>query len=150
MLNSQQVISKSYKELSKAELYAILSLRIQVFCVEQNCPYQDIDFQDQKSQHVFIQKDQYLCAYARIIPDENHVFHIGRVVVDKKFRGDKLATLIMKNCINYCQNQHPNSCIEISAQSYLNAFYQALGFKSTGKYYQEDDIPHEQMQLISV
>lgn len=150
MLNSQQVISKSYEELSKEELYEILSLRIKVFCVEQSCPYQDIDFQDQKSQHVFIIQNQHICAYARIVPDENHKFHIGRVVVDQKYRGAKLASLIMKSCIGYCQDQQPNVCIEISAQSYLSGFYQALGFKNTGKYYLEDDIPHEQMLLTSV
>jgi ElaA protein len=149
MLKSQQVVSKSYHELSKTELYAILSLRMQVFCVEQNCPYQDIDFQDQQSHHFFIQHQETICAYARVIPDEINKFHIGRVVVDENFRGKQLATVIMQNCIDYCQAKSANTLIEVSAQSYLDRFYKDLGFKNTGKYYQEDDIPHQQMQLIS-
>ena len=137
---SNRVKIKSFDELTKEELYAILALRIEVFCVEQECPYQDVDGQDQDAQHVFINDGDIIIAYARIIKGRNH-YHIGRVVVNPSYRKKGLARIIMKACIAQLENQ----IIEISAQSYLSDFYQNLGFKNTGKYYLEDDIPHEQM-----
>ena len=151
MLNSSDVLAKSFDELTKIELYSILALRVQVFCVEQNCPYQDLDNKDQQSQHIFIKDADIIAAYARIISVEDHVFHIGRVVVNESYRKHGLATIIMKNCISTIQaNNHGKNklTIVISAQSYLKGFYQGLGFKSTGKFYLEDDIPHEQMQIV--
>jgi len=145
-MNSCAVISKDFDVLSKAELYAILALRVQVFCVEQNCPYQDLDNQDQQAQHVFIKDNGIIMAYARIIKGKQGVYHIGRVVVDKRYRNQGLATVIMQACIDELKNKA--KIIELSAQSYLTEFYQGLGFKSTGEYYLEDDIPHEKMQLI--
>lgn len=145
-MNSCAVISKDFDVLSKAELYAILALRVQVFCVEQNCPYQDLDNQDQQAQHVFIKDNGIIMAYARIIKGKQGVYHIGRVVVDKRYRNQGLATVIMQACIDELKNKA--KIIELSAQSYLTEFYKGLGFKSTGEYYLEDDIPHEKMQLI--
>ena len=140
---SDQVNSKSFDELTKAELYAILALRVEVFCVEQNCPYQDVDGQDQKAQHVFIKDGNTIIAYARILMDQAKKYHIGRVVVNPDYRKKGLASIIMKACFAELENK--TQVIEISAQSYLSEFYQGLGFKNTGKYYLEDDIPHEQM-----
>jgi ElaA protein len=140
---SDQVNSKSFDELTKAELYAILALRVEVFCVEQNCPYQDVDGQDLKAQHVFIKDGNAITAYARILKDKTNNYHIGRVVVNPDYRKKGLATTIMKACFAELENQ--TQVIEISAQSYLSGFYQGLGFKNTGTYYLEDDIPHEQM-----
>jgi len=146
MLNSYELISKTFDELTKIELYAILALRIQVFCVEQNCPYQDIDNQDQDATHVFIKEGNNMTAYARIIKETDNIFHIGRVVVKQSQRKYGLATKVMAHCIETI-NQHEKVTIFISAQSYLKDFYKKLGFKNTGKYYLEDDIPHEQMQI---
>jgi len=150
MLNSSQVLAKSFDELTKIELYSILALRVQVFCVEQNCPYQDLDNRDQQSQHIFIKDVDIIAAYARIIGTDDNVFHIGRVVVNENYRKHGLATIIMQSCIDGIQNNNHSkekTTIVISAQSYLTGFYQDLGFKSTGKFYLEDDIPHEQMQI---
>jgi len=146
-MNSSPVISKPFDDLTKAELYAILALRIQVFCVEQNCPYQDVDDQDQHAQHVFIKDENSIMAYARILDGKQDVCHIGRVVVNANYRKRGLATVIMKACIESLKNK-PGT-IEISAQSYLTDFYKSLGFISTGKFYLEDDIPHEQMTLLT-
>jgi ElaA protein len=142
-MDSIQVKSKSFDELTKTELYVILALRVEVFCVEQNCPYQDVDGQDQQAQHVFIKDGNIITAYARTLKGKNDNYHIGRVVVNPKYRKKGLATVIMKACIAELENQ--THIIEVSAQSYLSDFYQGLGFKNTGKYYLEDDIPHEQM-----
>ena len=99
MINSNQVIKKSFNELSKSELYAILALRMQVFCVEQNCPYQDADNNDQDAQHVYIESENAIIAYARIIQEKQNEYHIGRVVVAENNRKDGLASIIMKQCI---------------------------------------------------
>jgi ElaA protein len=146
---SEQGQRKSFDELTKTELYAILALRVEVFCVEQNCPYQDVDNQDQEAQHIFIKNDKSIMAYARILKDKDNTNkqHIGRVVVNPKFRRNGLAKDIMQVCIDEIESQI--IVIEISAQSYLSAFYQSLGFKNTGKYYLEDDIPHEQMHYMT-
>ena len=146
MINSNQVIIKNFDELTKSELYAILALRLKVFCVEQDCPYQDLDFKDQSALHVFIQSKNTIEAYARIIKENDNEYHIGRVVVDENHRKYGLATTIMESCIDNIR-QNDNPIIEISAQSYLQDFYKKFGFKNTGLYYLEDDIPHEQMQL---
>ncbi|MBL4659826.1 MAG: GNAT family N-acetyltransferase [Alcanivoracaceae bacterium] len=153
MLNSSKVLAKSFDELTKIELYSILALRVQVFCVEQNCPYQDLDNQDQQSQHIFIKDADVIAVYARVISAEDNVIHIGRVVVNENYRKHGLATIIMKSCINTIRHNNHNKesvTIIVSAQSYLTGFYQGLGFKSTGKFYLEDDIPHEQMQIVVV
>lgn len=147
MLKSIDILSKSFKELNSKELYAILALRMAVFCVEQDCPYQDADGVDFEAQHVYIGDENEVVAYARVIPPEQGKCHIGRIVVAQKSRGQKFATQIIKACIQYCKTHYPQSIIEISAQSYLSDYYQSLGFKSTGKFYLEDDIPHEQMQI---
>ena len=138
---------RSFQELSDTELYAIMALRLEVFVVEQDCPYQDLDGLDQHATHVFIDNSEKIVAYARILNKNEGVYQIGRVVVAKNFRGKNLATIIMQQCIDYCQLKNDAQYIELSAQSYLHDFYQGIGFKSVGKYYLEDDIPHEKMRL---
>ena len=147
MLDTKNIKIKSFDQLTKKELYAILALRIQVFCVEQNCPYQDIDYQDIDATHVFLKDADSIMAYARIIHENENKAHIGRVVVNDNYRKHGYATLIMQNCIQLIK-QNKTKNIIISAQSYLKDFYRNLGFVNTGKYYLEDDIPHEQMQII--
>ncbi|HFC29930.1 MAG TPA: GNAT family N-acetyltransferase [Oceanospirillales bacterium] len=147
MLKSNKVTIKSFQELSNSELYAIMALRLEVFVVEQDCPYQDLDGLDQHATHVFIDNSEKIVAYARILNKNEGVYQIGRVVVAKNFRGKNLATIIMQQCVDYCQLKNDAQHIELSAQSYLHDFYQGIGFKSVGKYYLEDDIPHEKMRL---
>lgn len=147
-MNSDSAIIKSFDDLTKFELYAILALRMKVFCVEQDCPYQDLDGKDQEAVHIFIQDNKTIVAYARIIHGIKNEYHIGRVVVDEKFRKFGLATIIMQKCIKHIKTNNSAKII-ISAQSYLKDFYKKFGFKNTGQYYLEDNIPHEQMQLTS-
>ncbi len=147
MLKSSQVLVKSFAEISKNQLYGILALRIEVFCVEQNCPYQDIDGLDRDAQHIFMQQDEKIIAYARILNLRQKTGRIGRVVVAKEYRNSGFAKQIMLASIRFCQQQKSMCHIEISAQSYLHDFYQNLGFNSLNKYYLEDDIPHEAMIL---
>lgn len=150
MIKSQQLTAKikikNFAQLDKSQLYAILALRMRVFCVEQNCPYLDIDQQDFTATHVFMQHHKNIIAYARILTSETNKYHIQRVVTDENYRHQGLAVNIMQACIHWIQAQS-KAIIEISAQSYLQDFYRNLGFESTGDYYLEDNIPHQRMQI---
>lgn len=148
MVKSRAVNIKSFEELELSELYAILALRMQVFCVEQDCPYQDMDGKDEGAIHVYYSNDDDILAYARILQNENETFSIGRVVVHPDFRMQGLAKEIMQSCIGIIRRKSSANII-ISAQSYVQDFYYGLGFESTGKFYLEDDIPHEEMVLSS-
>lgn len=148
MTNTNVANIKIFKELELPELYSILALRMKVFCVEQDCPYQDLDGKDEDAIHVYFQENEKITAYSRILKNENGTFSIGRVVVDPEFRKQGLASKIMQRCIEIIR-QKSSADIVISAQSYIQDFYYGLGFQSTGKFYLEDDIPHEEMVLSS-
>lgn len=142
----------AFNELNIHQLYDLLALRAEVFVVEQNCPYQDLDGKDQLSDHVFaLDKNQQLIATARILPPNvsypNKV-SIGRVVTSPKHRGTGLGIELMNQCMSYIQSNYPGIEVVISAQSHLEKFYMQFGFNSTGKTYLEDNIPHTQMNFI--
>ena len=139
---------KSFKELTKQELYDLLQLRSEVFVVEQDCVYQDIDGKDQKALHVLGFKEKKLVAYTRIFKPGDYFKEssIGRVVVLKKERQYKYGFDIMKASIKAIKNHYKTSEIKISAQCYLKKFYKNLGFEAIGEEYLEDDIPHIAMK----
>ena len=146
------IVIKYFHELTTQELYNILQLRSEVFVVEQNCIYQDIDGKDQKAAHIFIEQNKDILAYSRIF-DESEYFEnpsIGRVVVKKEKRGKELGKKIMIEGAKYIKATFTNKKIEISAQKYLKDFYSELGYEFTGNEYLEDGIPHIRMikQLI--
>ena len=141
------IVIKYFRELTTQELYNILQLRSEVFVVEQNCIYQDIDGKDQKAVHIFIKEKKDVLAYSRIF-DEREYFEnpsIGRVVVKKEKRGTELGKTIMEEGAKYIKENFVNKNIEISAQKYLKEFYTNLGYKFTGNEYLEDGIPHIRM-----
>lgn len=138
---------KSFDELSKDELYDILKKRIDVFVVEQDCPYEEIDDRDKQSYHIFLKEDEKILAYSRIL-EAGISFEeasIGRVLVDKNVRGNGLACDMMNRAINFITNNLRYNIIRISAQEYLIGFYENLGFKKVSNVYLEDDIPHVEM-----
>lgn len=143
--------TKSFDELSSKEIHDILALRSEVFVVEQDCVYQDIDGKDFKAFHLFIQNEkEQVLAYTRVFNVD--VYHkgfvsIGRVVVAPVARGKTLGKAIMQYSIEKCQEKFGKKTIKISAQQYLDKFYTDLGFKATGKEYLEDGIPHMEMIL---
>ena len=146
------IVIKYFHQLTTQELYNILQLRSEVFVVEQNCIYQDIDGKDQKAVHIFIKENKDVLAYSRIF-DEREYFEnpsIGRVVVKKGKRGIELGKKIMLEGAKYIKETFTNKKIEISAQKYLKDFYSDLGYDFTGNEYLEDGIPHIRMikQLI--
>lgn len=135
---------KKFKDLTTQEVYDILQLRSEVFVVEQDCVYQDIDGKDQKALHVIGYKNNRVVAYTRIFKpgDYFNLASIGRVVVSQKERDNKYGYFIMKASINAVEELFKVSTIKISAQCYLKHFYGNLEFKQIGEEYLEDGIPH--------
>ena len=139
---------KRFKELSLNELYSILQLRSEVFVVEQNCVYQDIDGKDEKALHVLGYFNNEVVAYTRLF-NKGLYFEessIGRVVVSPKYRDKKWGFQLMEVSIAAIEQYFNQTKITISAQQYLTKFYQSLGFVQTSDMYLEDDIPHIQMK----
>jgi len=138
---------KYFKELTKQELYSILQLRSEVFVVEQDCVYQDIDGKDQNALHVLGFINDALVAYTRIFKAGDYFKHssLGRVVVSKNQRQYKYGFDIMKASIKAIKEVFNETTIIISAQVYLKKFYNDIGFYEIGKEYLEDGIPHIEM-----
>ena len=139
---------KRFKELSTVELYNLLQLRSEVFVVEQNCIYQDIDAKDEKALHVLGYYQGDLAAYARLF-NKGYYFDetsIGRVVVSPKYRDKKFGHDLMKTAIEAISEFYNEKEITISAQEYLQKFYESHGFVKISEMYLEDDIPHIRMR----
>lgn len=143
---------KPFEELTTIELYELLRLRSEVFVVEQNCVFQDMDDKDQKCYHVMIYSEDQLVAYSRLVPaglsyDE---MAIGRVITSPKARGKGLGKMVIQLAIDYCQQLFGPGAIRIGAQTYALDFYSALGFVAQGNVYDEDGIEHVEMVRIPV
>lgn len=138
---------KKFEALTANELYTILRLRSEVFVVEQDCVYQDLDDKDKKALHVIGWYGNTIVAYTRIF-DVKLYFNeasIGRVVVEQKHRSKGFGIDIMNASIDAIKKHYNQAQIKISAQTYLIKFYNKLGFKEQGKPYLEDGIPHTAM-----
>jgi ElaA protein len=138
---------KRFNELSTHELYAVLQLRAEVFVVEQDCVYQDLDNKDLDAYHVLGVLDTKIVAYARIFKPGDYFLEssIGRIVVKKEFRKFQYGYQLVQNSIQFIENNLQQNTILISAQSYLTKFYNSLGFTQVGEEYLEDGIPHIKM-----
>ena len=136
---------KEWSELSTIETENIFSLRSEVFVVEQECVYQDIDGKDQKAKHVLGKKNSEIIAYARIFKPGDYFKEasFGRAVVKKSERGKGIGHELVVNSIKNI----PEDEIKISAQSYLKGFYGKHGFVAKGEEYLEDGIPHTAMYI---
>jgi ElaA protein len=139
-----EISIKKFSELRTQELYEILQLRSEVFVVEQDCVYQDIDFKDQKAMHILGYKNEILVAYTRIFKPGDYFTEasIGRVVVVEKERKFGYGHQIMKASIIAIQDFFSEKIIKISAQKYLKNFYESHAFIQVGEEYLEDGIPH--------
>lgn len=139
-----EVEIKTFQELTTQTLYDILQLRSEVFVVEQDCVYQDVDGKDQKALHIIGYKNEKIVAYTRLFKPGDYFkdASIGRVVVAKNQRQHKYGYDIMKASIEAIKTQYKVSEIKISAQCYLKKFYNNLSFFETGDEYLEDGIPH--------
>jgi ElaA protein len=139
---------KRFEALSGKELYDLLQLRSEVFVVEQNCVYQDIDGKDQKALHLIGEVHGETVCYARLFKPNDYFEQasIGRVVVKRSYRDKKLGHILMQEAITVIKKQFDVTKITISAQLYLKKFYESHGFIQTGGTYLEDDIPHIEMK----
>ena len=138
---------KTFSELTTVELYEIIKARVNVFVVEQDCPYPDLDDCDQKAIHLWAEKEGEVLAYCRIF-DQGIKYpetSIGRVVTTENGRGKGLGKQLISYAIDIIENRLRTSEVRISAQDYLLKFYSDFGFRDTGKKYLEDNIPHTEM-----
>ncbi|MEL6811013.1 MAG: GNAT family N-acetyltransferase [Bacteroidota bacterium] len=139
-----ELFIKTFDQLTTKELHDILQLRSEVFVVEQDCVYQDIDGKDEKALHVFGKKSGRVAAYTRCFAPGIYFKEaaIGRVVVPKDQRQYGYGHDIMKASVKAIYDQYGEQPIKLSAQTYLTQFYQSHGFKQVGEGYLEDGIPH--------
>jgi ElaA protein len=149
----ENIFIKALSELTTKQLFDIYKLRNEIFIVEQNCVYQDVDDLDLLSFHVCLYDKDLLVAYCRIIPPKTHKAEpiIGRVVTLKSHRGRGFSSNIMRQAIEYIKNNYATSTsIMIMAQFYLLKFYQGLGFVQTSEVFLEDGIEHIDMELLII
>jgi ElaA protein len=134
---------KAWDQLLRKEINEVFSLRSEVFVVEQECIYQDIDGKDEKADHVLLIINNELVGYTRVF-NENIYFKeasFGRAVVKKSHRGEGYGHLLVEKSLEHLKT-NKQSPIKISAQSHLKEFYSSHGFVVKGEEYMEDGIPH--------
>ncbi|PDT09202.1 GNAT family N-acetyltransferase [Rhizobium sp. M1] len=138
---------KSVNELLARELYDLLKMRVDVFVVEQNCAYPELDGKDIDALHLRLMESGELLASARILKPHGpqDPSKIGRVVVSPAHRGKRLGDALMSEAISACERLYPANPIGLSAQAHLRRFYEAFGFVVASEEYLEDGIPHIDM-----
>ncbi|MBT1705083.1 GNAT family N-acetyltransferase [Chryseosolibacter indicus] len=137
-------ICKPFHDLTPIDLYAIIKLRIEVFIIEQNCIFQDLDDKDQECYHLMFYKDGSLEAYSRLLPAglSYPEMSIGRVITSKRVRGTGAGKQLMEESIDLCYQYFGKGPIKIGAQLYAKKFYEQVGFQQSGPVYLEDGIEH--------
>lgn len=146
-----QILVKHFSDLTLEELYALLRLRAEVFVVEQNCVYQDLDNLDQDAHHLLGYEGETIIATARILKPGSHYPEsaIGRVVTAQTHRNTGAGKAIFQAAINETKRLFPHQPIKIMAQSYLIKFYSAFGFVVVSEEFLEDGIPHVEMKFLT-
>ena len=137
-----QLFIKHFNELSVDELYDILAARAEVFVVEQNCAYQDLDGIDKNAYHVYYKEDGKIVAYLRVIDKGERLdeVSIGRVISLKRRCG--LGSALMREGLQVAKEKFGATKVKIGAQLYAKPFYESVGFKQISGEYLEDGIPH--------
>lgn len=141
---------KRFDELSNEELYNIIKERINIFVVEQDCPYPELDGKDAFAYHLFqVREEGEIAAYARIYKHGLYYEEasFGRVIVKEKYRREGLGKELLTRAITFLQEELNEHKIKIQAQDYLRDFYGSFGFKPISEVYLEDNIPHVDMLL---
>ncbi len=139
---------KEFDQFTITELYAVLEARVNVFVVEQNCPYPELSGGDEQAIHIWAQKQNQIAAYCRVFAPgiKYEQASIGRVLTTLPFRQFGLGKELIERAIQIIEERFKTRDICISAQDYLLKFYGEFGFKPTGKSYLEDGIPHSEMR----
>ncbi len=141
---------KSFQELSVSQFFEVLQLRVDVFVVEQQCAYPELDEHDRHAETRHLagrDESRQLIAYARILPAGLSFpeVSLGRFVVRKDARGQGIGHQLLSEALKEIQTSWPGSAIRISAQDYLQKFYEQYGFTPFSEMYLEDGIPHIEM-----
>lgn len=138
---------QTYDELTTEELYKIIQLRVNVFIVEQQTCYEDLDNHDQHSIHLSYVKNGKLCAYARILPpgEKFTMASIGRVITSQEMRGTGLGKDMIRLALEIIEDRWSGSEVFIQAQEYLKKFYSSFGFQQVSAPYIYDSLPHIDM-----
>lgn len=140
----------NFNQLSNQQLYDILKLRQDVFIIEQNCFYEDIDNNDNAAFHILFYEDNNLIAYSRLFAPNimfEHACAIGRIIVKNTHRLRGFGHLVMKESINWCETNYPGIDIAIEAQAHLKRYYANFGFEAIGDEYDLDGIKHLIMRI---
>jgi ElaA protein len=142
-----QALVRRMEEFSAQDLYMLLKMRVDVFVVEQKCPYPELDGKDMDALHITLSDGDDLLASARILQPSaaEEPVKIGRVVVSPNHRGKRLGDALMREAILACEQRFISHPIALSAQSHLQLFYQSFGFIPVSEEYLEDAIPHIDM-----
>ncbi|BAV08776.1 ElaA protein [Filimonas lacunae] len=140
-------VCKHFTELTLQELYALLRLRSEVFVVEQNCVFLDMDNKDQECHHLLLWDGNNLVACARLVPPgiSYTEMSIGRIVSSPAYRGTGSGQQLVAAAIELCYELFGKANIQIGAQLYLEKFYGSFGFERIGEVYDEDGIDHIHM-----
>ncbi|WP_394722044.1 GNAT family N-acetyltransferase [Bacillus safensis] len=137
---------QTFEQLSKEDLYLILMERVNVFVVEQTCPYPEIDHRDQEAIHLIAKENGTIVAYCRIF--QNGIVYkeasIGRVLVTQAGRKKGYGKMLLIKALEKL-NELGETSVKIQAQAYLKSFYESFGFKAVSDVYDEDGIPHLDM-----
>ena len=141
-----KLVSKYFEELTTTELYELLKVRSEVFVVEQNCIYQDLDDKDYRSLHVFYEEEGEVLAYLRAFIKEEGIVQVGRVL--SATHGIGLGGEILKEGLLQIQEKFHPKKIYLEAQCYAIGYYEREGFKVCSKEFLEDGIPHVEMELV--
>lgn len=142
-----ELVIKHFSELTLEELHDILKLRTEIFIVEQNCPYQDIDGADKVAYHLYLKENNEILAYLRVLPEgaTYKEASVGRVVSARRREG--LATRLLKEGIIVAKEKFDATTLTIGAQVYARKLYENVGFTQCSEEYLEDGIPHIHMRL---
>lgn len=143
------ILYRSISEYEPVHLYEVVKLRQDIFIIEQNCIYDDIDGLDYVSAHLLLLgDDNNLIGYLRLVPagKKFEELSLGRIAIKKKYRGKGLGTILIKKGLAIAKNWGETS-VRIEAQAHLEKYYADLGFKTTSEIYDVDGIPHIQMML---
>ena len=141
-----EIIIKRFGELTPYELYTILKLRVDVFVVEQNCPYHELDDKDQLEYHLWLEDEQGIAAYLRILPP-GAAFDtpaLGRVISARRRCG--VGSKLLAAGIEAVRSLYGSTAITIEAQVYAREFYEKAGFIRTSEPFDVDGIPHIRMR----
>lgn len=139
-----EIFVKKFGELTSYDIYEILRLRVDVFVVEQACPYPEIDGRDLDATHIYLEDSGEILAYARFYEEDGQV-HLGRVIAKKRRKG--LGTLILKEAIEEAKKFYQAKEIHIEAQTYAKSLYEKAGFAQISQPFLLDGIEHVKMVL---